>query len=70
MKQPIAAKLMFSIKTIQKAYFMLTNELMTEEDVKSKFFDREPMEIDFEKIDPDQELAIALAFTASMISME
>lgn len=68
MKQPNSSKWMFSIKTIQRAYFLLTNDLITDEEVKAKFFDREPAEIDFEKIDPDQELAIALAFTASMVA--
>ena len=70
MKQPLAAKLMFDIKTIQKAYFMLTNELIPDDEIKAKFFDKEPTEIDFEKIDPDQEFSIALAFTASIIANE
>lgn len=59
---------MFDIKTIQKACFILTEELISEDEIKARFFDSEPKEIDFEEIDPEQELPIALAFTASIIA--
>lgn len=67
MKQSLAIKLKFETKEVRRAVAMITGEAPSDEEIKKRFFDREPVEIDSEILN-EQAFQICAAFVAFIIA--
>lgn len=67
MKHILAIQLQFDIKTVRKAVVMLTGEMLTDEEIAARYFDREMVITDVgELMDPGESFQMCLAFLAMM----
>ncbi len=71
MKNSLALKLEFDIKTIRKALVLLTGEMFTDEQIKQKFIDREHLVVDMEDaLGEGDALQICSGFCALLVADE
>lgn len=49
-KRPLAIQLNFDIKSVRRALALITGDTMTDEEINAKFFDRDPVRVDVEKM--------------------
>jgi hypothetical protein len=69
MKKPLAIQLEFDIRCVRRALALITGESMTDEEITAKFFDRQAVKIDTEKIlGVGESLQICAAFLAIIIA--
>lgn len=66
MKKPLAIQLEFDITTVRKALVMITGEVLSDEEITAKFFEREPVKIDTQTMFGETE---SLQLCLSLISM-
>ncbi|WP_170073154.1 hypothetical protein [Mongoliibacter ruber] len=69
MNKTFAIQFQFDIKTIRKAVFMLTDDIMSDEEITAKFFDRDPLLVKAEETFSRDDLNnSAMAFAGLIIA--
>lgn len=66
MNKPLAIQLEFDIKTVRRALAILTGEVMSDEEINAKFFDREPVKVDAAELFGESE---SLQISAGFLSI-
>ena len=65
MKKSLAIELEFDIKTTRRAIAFVTGEVMSDEEITAKFFDREPVKVDLgTMINPTELFQMCAAFVS------
>lgn len=69
MKKPLAIQLEFDIKNVRSAVAFMTGEVMTDEEITAKFFERDPIKIDtYKELGGTDAFQICIAFTAFIMA--
>lgn len=69
MKKPLAIQLEFDIKSVRRALALITGEVMSDEEITAKFFDREPVKLDaVEILGESDAFQICAGFAAFIIA--
>lgn len=64
MLKPLALHLEFDVKAVRKAIAQLTGEVLSDEEINEKFFNREPLKLDVQKFLGAEADQICMAFSA------
>jgi len=69
-KKPIALNLLFDVKSIRKAVALITGEAMSDEEINKKFFDREKVDFDIDKMKgcESEALQISILFVTLILT--